>query len=133
MLWQTLWHEFSEQHAAASCLHHDSLDVQIYFFVIIIMESIASYNSQGNHNQPQATTSQSNLFHPHQSGPSNQNKELNKQNNYQAKCNLLEYHIQEALLVNKALKSELKQYRDKIEFEKKLRKFLVDRVKSVDP
>lgn len=55
------------------------------------------------------------------------------QNSYQVKCNLLEYHIQEAVLVNKALRAELKQYREKIDFEKRLREFLVDRIKGIEP
>lgn len=55
---------------------------------------------------------------------------INQQQNYKVKCNLLEYHIQEAVLVNKALRSELKQYRDKIDFEKRLRNFLINRVKG---
>ena len=60
-------------------------------------------------------------------------KSSNPQNSYQVKCSLLEYHIQEAVLINKALRSELKQYRDKIDFEKKLRKFLVNRVQGFQP
>lgn len=51
---------------------------------------------------------------------------------YQEKCSLLEYHIQEAVLVNKALRSELKQYKDKIDFEKRLRTFLVSQAKGID-
>lgn len=95
------------------------------------MESVAPYNQDSQNNKQQPTTSQSNLF-PNQS-TSDQSKEFCKQQNrFRVKCGLLEYHIQEALLVNKALKSEIKQYRDKIEFEKKLRKYLVDRVKAVE-
>lgn len=55
-----------------------------------------------------------------------------QQRAYQVKCDLLEYHIHEATLINKALKSELKQYQEKIDFEKKLRKFLINRIKGVD-
>lgn len=54
------------------------------------------------------------------------------QNSYQVKCNLLEYHIQEAILINKALRAELKQYKEKIDFEKRLREFLADRIKGVE-
>lgn len=52
------------------------------------------------------------------------------QSPYQFKCNLLEYHIHEAVLVNKALRSELQEYREKIAFEKKLRSVLIDRLKN---
>jgi hypothetical protein len=55
------------------------------------------------------------------------------QNPYEYKCSLLEYHIHEAILINKALKSELQQYREKIEFEKKLRTVLIDRVNNLNP
>lgn len=55
------------------------------------------------------------------------------QNPYEYKCSLLEYHIHEAILINKALKSELQQYREKIDFEKRLRGVLVDRVKNLNP
>lgn len=55
-----------------------------------------------------------------------------QQNIYRQKCILLEPHIQEAVLINKALRSELKQYRDKIKFEKNLCKYLVTRVKDID-
>jgi hypothetical protein len=54
------------------------------------------------------------------------------QNPYEYKCSLLEYHIHEAVLINKALKSELQQYREKIEFEKELRIVLLDRVNNLD-
>lgn len=54
-------------------------------------------------------------------------------NPYEYKCSLLEYHIHEAVLINKALKSELQQYREKIEFEKKLRTVLIDRVSNLNP
>lgn len=76
------------------------------------MESITPYDQ----NQQQPTTSQ----------PTKQ------EDSYQVKCSLLEYHIKEAVLINKALRSELKQYKDKIDFEKKLRKFLINRVKNID-
>lgn len=54
------------------------------------------------------------------------------QNPYEYKCSLLEYHIHEAVLINKALKSELQQYREKIEFEKELRTALIDRVSNLN-
>lgn len=57
---------------------------------------------------------------------------VKQQNIYRQKCILLEPHVQEAALINKALKSELKQYRDKIKFEKKLCKYLVTRIKDID-
>lgn len=57
---------------------------------------------------------------------------LIQQNTYQIKCNLLEYHIEEATLINKALKSELNQFKDKIEFERKLSKFLVSRASTAN-
>lgn len=53
-------------------------------------------------------------------------------NHYKKKCELIQYHIDEAHLINKALQSELKQYHNKIEFEKKLRKFIINRLKGVD-
>lgn len=56
----------------------------------------------------------------------------NSQRAYQVKCDLLEYHIHEATLINKALKSEVKQYQEKIDFEKKLKKFLVNRIKKTE-
>lgn len=52
------------------------------------------------------------------------------QNPYQFKCSLLDYHIHEAVLINKALRSELQVYKEKIEFEKKLRALLIERVKN---
>lgn len=52
------------------------------------------------------------------------------QNPYQFKCSLLEYHLHEAVLINKALRSELQEYKEKIAFEKKLRTVLIDRVNS---
>lgn len=55
------------------------------------------------------------------------------QNPYEYKCSLLEYHINEAVLINKALKSELQQYKEKIDFEKKLRTVLIDRVSNLNP
>jgi hypothetical protein len=54
------------------------------------------------------------------------------QNSYEYKCNLLEYHLQEANLINKALKSELQQYKEKIEFEKELRTVLINRVSNLN-
>lgn len=66
------------------------------------------------------------------STPSSSQQQPLHQNSYQEKCNLLEYHIHEAVLVNKALRSELKQYKEKIDFEKRLGKFLVSRAKGID-
>lgn len=60
------------------------------------------------------------------------NLNARQQNIYRQKCILLEPHIQEAVLINKALRSELKQYRDKIKFEKNLCKYLVTKVKDID-
>lgn len=69
------------------------------------------------------TPATSTISQPH----SNLSPKGSEQSSYQIKCDFLEYHIQEALLINKALKSELKQYKDKIEFEKRLKKFLINR------
>jgi len=55
--------------------------------------------------------------------------EQSQQSRYQYKCSLLEYHIQEAILVNKALRSEVQQYREKIDFERRLKTALIERVK----
>lgn len=55
-----------------------------------------------------------------------------KNNRYRAKCIFLQHHLREAMLVNKALKSELSQYKEKIEFERKIQKFLRDRLKRLD-
>lgn len=69
-------------------------------------------------------------------GPNNKHTGHDKQENqsdksdYQVKCKLLEYHIEEAILVGKALRAELKQYRDKVEFEKKLQRYLTNRVRD---
>lgn len=97
------------------------------------MESVAHFDQDTNNHQ-QPTTSQTTVIFPQ---PSSTQEDCSvgttgHQNTYQVKCNLLEYHIQEALLINKALRSELKQYKEKIDFEKKLRKFLVNRVKGFD-
>lgn len=126
------------------------------------MESVTTYYQETNHkesqqNQLQPTSGQPLLFssQPNQSSTKNTTSQTTNtttttalkaetftplassssskhQNFYQEKCNLLEYHIQEAILVNKALRSEVKQYRDKIDFEKRLRKFLLNRAKSVE-
>lgn len=66
------------------------------------------------------------------SSSTSSNQQQQNQSFYQEKCNLLEYHIQEAVLVNKALRSELKQYKEKIDFEKRLGKFLVSRARGID-
>lgn len=55
------------------------------------------------------------------------------QSGYKVKCDLLDYHLQEAILINKALREELKQYKEKINFEKKLQTFLIDRAKNLKP
>lgn len=78
--------------------------------------------------QPKPQTSSHQISEPVRSEATNSKL----QSSYQVKCSLLDYHIQEAVLVNKALKSEVKQYREKIEFEKRLRKFLVSRVKAIE-
>lgn len=111
------------------------------------MESIAPYDQDCQINQQQPTTSNqaihqstpqpstardNNTTIAPQIGSTSSNSNNNNQNAYQVKCSLLEYHIQEAVLVNKALRSELKQYKEKIDFEKKLRKFLVNRVKGLE-
>lgn len=96
------------------------------------MESVSSYD-QNSQNLQQPTTSQPSLFSsPPVSAQEEKLTTTDQQNSYQVKCGLLDYHIQEAILINKALRSELKQYKDKIDFEKKLRKFLVERVKGTD-
>lgn len=97
------------------------------------MERVAPYSQSTPSQQP--TTSQPIIF---TAQPTSAQEEVKvdvsgQQNNYQIKCSLLEYHIQEAILINKALRSELKQYKEKIDFEKRLRKFLVTRVKGVEP
>lgn len=93
------------------------------------MESITPRFDQDSRKFQQPTTSNQPILF---SQPTVVNDETSipsgKQTTYQVKCNLLEYHVQEAILVNKALRSELKQYREKIDFEKRLRKFLVNRV-----
>lgn len=79
---------------------------------------------------------QINSFSPEQRNTNLENSvsiSARQQNIYRQKCILLEPHIQEAVLINKALRSELKQYRDKIKFEKKLCKYLVTRIKDIDP
>lgn len=95
------------------------------------MESARPYDQD---NQQQPTTSQPIIF-PQPTSTSEvatSSGASSQQNSYQVKCNLLEYHIQEAILINKALRSEVNQYKDKIDFEKKLRKFLVTRVKGIE-
>lgn len=113
-------------------LHLTPHAIFITLFFDSIMESIAPKFEQSTKNHQQPTTSQTILF----SQPSSTEEESlafqSQQNTYQVKCNLLEYHIQEAILINKALRSELSQYKEKIEFEKKLRRFLVNRVKGFD-
>lgn len=107
------------------------------------MESVAPHRDQNtqpkllhNQHQLQPTTSQPVVILPHQPHTTKSqirnDQQQSSNNSYQVKCGLLEYHIQEAVLINKALRSELKQYKDKIDFEKKLRKFLVSRVKDID-
>lgn len=100
--------------------------------------SISSYVQQQQPQQTQSTdnqqqqlkaTSSQTAVEQIRAGPETEpGTSQQKQNIYQVKCNLLEYHLQEAFLVNKALRSELKQYKDKIDFEKRLRKFLIDKV-----
>lgn len=112
------------------------------------MESVISFNqdSQILHQQPQQqsnpiqlqqqlnlpTTSQLQDTSKHSLAKSLKLESSSDQNSYQVKCNLLDYHIQESLLINKSLRAELKQYREKIEFEKRLREFLVDRLKGIE-
>lgn len=100
--------------------------------VNLIMESYDTFDQKPQKHQlnnqkiilpPQSSTTQETNSAPSNSG---------HKTSYQVKCNLLEYHIQEAVLINKALRAEFKQYKDKIDFEKKLRKFLVDRIRGID-
>jgi len=92
-----------------------------------MMESLASF-SQDIHQQP--STSQPLIFSQPLSQQSEDSGPPNSQANYQVKCGLLEYHLQEAVLINKALRSELQQYKEKIDFEKKLRKYLDNRLRG---
>lgn len=51
---------------------------------------------------------------------------------YKDKCELIDYHIHETSLINKALQSELKEYHNKIEFEKRVRKLLIEKLKVLE-
>lgn len=99
--------------------------------------NIINNNINNNSTTLQPTTSRPITFFENQSiddheCQSSSGELTNQQRTYQVKCDLLEYHIHEATLINKALKSELKQYQDKIDFEKKLKKFLINRIKGFD-
>lgn len=92
---------------------------------------MGSVDKSDQHNHLGPTTSKSPALLSQQPVPQVETA-IDNHKNYQVKCNLLEYHIHEAILINKALRSELKQYKDKIEFEKRLKKFLVARIKGPD-